>query len=166
MQACIPAVTQNADPSTQVQLCQQAADDAEALGPNQHFIERRMAFVYASTAYTNSKQSERALAYADRAIAVAQEKDTESGSGLAGAYFNRAKVEVAFHELQKASDDLARTEDLARDVLTRMAASAFPAARQPYAQWVKGVFTYHAQVLSAEGKPDEAAAKTAEGAKL
>lgn len=125
-----------------------------------------MAFTHASLAYSHNKQTKQALIYADKTIAVTEEKDVENGSGPPGAYVNRAQVEAAAGDLPRASDDLTKAEDLAHGVLERMASRGQEEAKQAYSRWLKGIFTYHAQILSALGKGNEAAAKTAEAAKL
>ena len=162
---CSKAVSSNADPAQQVQACGKAAGVAETFGTEERFIERRVAFVYASTAFRRNKQPKESLEYAEKAVAVVGQGH-DDGSGASAAYGVRGQAEAALGELAQASDDLTRAEDFERSAITKMGADDKVFVAQHYIPTLKGLLNFHARVLSAMGKPEEAGAKTDEAAKL
>jgi TonB family protein len=150
-QACIKAVSSNVDPDQQADACKKAADIAQTFSDQERFIERRGAFVYASTALRRDKQLAAALDYANKAVSVVKQGH-DDGSGSSAAYGVRAQAEAQLGDLAAASDDLTRSEDFERSAIAEMT--------------LKGLLNFHAQVLSALGKQEESEAKAAEAAKL
>jgi TonB family protein len=118
-QACIKAVGTNAAPEEQATQCREAAQLAETFSPQERFIERRSAFVYASTALRRNKQLPESLDYANKAVAVV-EQGHDDGSGSSAAYATRAQVYAQLGDLNKASDDLATAEQFERDAIAKM----------------------------------------------
>ncbi len=164
-EACIKAVSSKADPAQEAQVCQKFAETAELFGPNERFVERREAFVYAATALRRDKQPQKSLDYAEKAVAVV-EQGHDDGSGSAAAYGVRAQAEAALGQLPKSLEDLTKAEEHERSAITKMGGPDDPFVKQHYLPTLKGLLTFHAQVLTAMGKPDEAQAKTADAQKL
>ncbi len=164
-QACIKSVSSNAPPSEQAEACKKAADIAEEFSSQERFIERRSIFAYTSTALRRNKQMQDALSYANKAVAVV-EQGHDDGSGSSAAYGVRAQAEAQLGDLAKASDDLNKAEEFERSAILKMGGVEDAFVKRQYVPVLKGMLTFHAQVLSALGKPEEAAAKTAEAEKL
>jgi TonB family protein len=164
-QACVKAVSANVDPPQQVDACKKAAQVAETYSDEERFIERRSAFVYASTALRRDKQFAEALDYANKAVTVV-ELGHDDGSGSSAAYSVRAQVEAQFGDLTDACDDFSVAEDFERKAITTGGGPDNDVAKRQYVPVLKGMLTYHAKLLTTMGKPEEAAATAAEAAKL
>ncbi len=164
-QACVKAVSSNVDPSEQVAACQKAAQLAETFSDDERFIERRSAFVYASTALRRNKQFAEALDYANKAVTVVEEgHDTAQDSSA--AYSVRAQAEAQLGNLADATDDLSVAEDFERKAIKDAGGPDNDVAKRQYVPVLKGMLTFHAKLLTTMGKPEEAAATAAEAAKL
>lgn len=163
--ACIKAVSSNIDPGQQADACKQAAEVAQAFSDQERFIERRGAFVYASTALLRDKQPGLAVDYANKAVSVV-EQGHDDGSGSSAAYSVRAQAEAQLGELATASDDLDKAEAFQRKAIAEMGTTNADFVKHQYLPVLKGLLNFHAQVLSALGKPDESEAKSSEAAKL
>jgi hypothetical protein len=164
-QACIKAVSSNIDPAQQSAACKQAADIAQTFSHQERFIERRSSFVYASTAFRRNHQLKEALDYANKAVSVV-EQGHDDGSGSNAAYGVRAQTEAQLGYLREASDDLTKAEEFERSAITKMGGPTDDFVKHQYIPVLKGMLNFHAQVLSALGKPEEAEAKVTEAAKL
>jgi hypothetical protein len=164
-QACIKAVSSNIDPAQQADTCKQAADVAQTFSSQERFIERRSAFVYASTALRRNKQLREALDYANKAVSVV-EQGHDDGSGSSAAYGVRAQAEAQLGSLMEASGDLAKAEDFERSAIAKMGGVTDDFVKHQYVPVLKGMLNFHAQILSALGKGEEAETKLAEAAKL
>jgi len=163
--ACIDAVSHGAATTIQDETCHKAADVAAEFSSQERFIERRGAFVYAATASLRNQQPKAALIYAEKAVAVV-EQGHDDGSGSAAAYSVRAQAEAVSGDLAKASADLSKAEEYQGSAIAKMRSFSEGLVIHEYIPRLKGLLNFHAQVLSALGRPDEAAAKTAEAAKL
>jgi TonB family protein len=164
-QACVKAVSSNIDPAEQAAACQKAAQVAETFPDEERFIERRSAFVYASTAMRRNKQLAEALDYANKAVTVV-ELGHDDGSGSSAAYSIRAQAEAQLGDLTSATDDLSVAEDFERKAIKEMGGLNNDFAKRQYIPVLKGMLNYHAKLLSAMGKPEESAATAAEAGKL
>ena len=164
-QACIKAVTSNIDPGQQAETCKQAADIALTFSDQERFIERRGAFVYASTALRRDNRLGEALDYANKAVAVVGQGH-DDGSGSSAAYSVRAQAEAQHGDLTAASDDLTKAEDFERSAIAEMNKMDPEFVKHAYVPTLKGLLNFHAQVLSALGKPEASEAKAAEAGKL
>jgi TonB family protein len=164
-QACIKAVSSNIDPDQQADLCKKAADVAQTFSDKERFIERRSAFVYASSALRRDKQSGAALDYANKAVAVV-EQGHDDGSGSSAAYAVRAQAEGELGDLATASDDLTKAEGFERRAIAEMGNTNGEFVKKQYVPVLKGLLNLHVRVLSAMGKPEESEAKAAEAGKL
>jgi len=164
-QACIKAVSSNIDPGQQADACKQAADIALTFSEQERFIERRGAFVYASTALRRDKRLGEALDYANKAVSVV-EQGHDDGSGSSAAYGVRAQAEAGLGDLAAASSDLDKAEDFERTAIAELSKDAPDLVKHEYVPALKGMLNFHAQILSALGKTQESQAKTAEAGKL
>jgi TonB-like protein len=164
-QACIEAVSSNTDADQQANLCKQAAEIAQSFSDQERFIERRSAFVYASTALVRDKQFKIALDYANRAVAVVNQGH-DDGAGSSAAFSVRAQAEALLGDLPSASADLTKSEDLQRSAIASMNKMDPDFVKHAYVPTLKGLLRFHAQVLSAMGDADQAKSKTAEADSL
>jgi tetratricopeptide (TPR) repeat protein len=164
-QACTRAVSSNADPAQQSEACKQAADVAQTFSSQERFIERRSAFVYASTAMRRNKQLKESLDYANKAISVI-EQGHDDGSGSSAAYSVRAQAEAQLGDLTGASNDIVRAEKFERAAIAEMGKLNGNFTKHQYIPVLKGLLNFHAQILAAQGKTDEAQAALAEASKL
>lgn len=165
VRSCMDAVSSNASVADQVQLCQQAVDAENASSTKNDWNFRRLLFMYASTAFRRNKQYTEAVDYASQSVAAA-EKVAGDPTAIAGSLDARAQAEALLGNLQAASDDLTRAEDLTRAALARQTAAGNLQLVKLLLPSTKARLSFHAQLLRALGKPDEAAARTEEAAKL
>ena len=164
-QACIKAVSSNIDPDQQADACKQAAEVAQTFSDQERFIERRGAFVYASTALRRDKQLGAALDYANKAVSVVKQGH-DDGSGSSAAYGVRAQAEAQLGDLADASDDLNKAEDFERQAIAKIGEMNADFVKRQYVPVLKGLLNFHAQVLSALGKTVDSEAKADEAGKL
>jgi TonB family protein len=164
-QACTKAVSSNADTAKQAEACKQAADVARTFSSQERFIERRSAFVYASTAMLRSKQFKESLDYANKATFVV-EQGHDDGSGSSAAYSVRGQAEAQLGDLPGASRDIEKAENFERTAIAEMGRLNGDFVTHEYIPALKGLLNFHAQILSALGKDEEARAKLAEASKL
>ena len=163
--ACIKAVSSNNDSDEQADACKQAADVAQTFSDQERFIERRSAFVYASTALQRDKRLSESLEYANKAVAVVAQGH-DDGSGSSAAYGVRAQAEALLGDLTAASDDLSEAKDFQRKAIVNTGGISDDFVKHQYVPVLKRMLNFHAQILSALEKSDESAAKAAEAAKL
>jgi len=161
-EACHKAMASNADPTQQADACLQAAAIANTFSPQARFIERRSAYVYASTALRRNKQPQEALDYANKAVAVV-EQGHDDASGSSAAYGARAQAEAYIGDFAAADLDLTQAEGFIRDAIRTLNSTTL---KTEYTRSLKGTLSLHAQVLNSLGNPDAAQAKTDEAAKL
>lgn len=162
---CLKAFSSHADAAKTVVPCEKAAELAAFFPPTERFIERRTAYVYASTAYLRNNQPTEALEYADKALAVVAQGHDDS-SGTSAAWSVHAQAEAVKGDLAKASDDLTKAEDSEQIAIKEMGGLNNDLVKQQYVPTLKGLLNFHAKVLNALGHKDEAQAKTDEAAKL
>ena len=134
------------------------SEAASTFSPDERFIERRSAYVFASTAYLRNRQAVPALDYANKAIAVV-DQGHDDGSGSSAAYSVRAQAEAATGDLGRASDDLAKAEDFERLGIKQLGGPDDAFVKHQYIPVLRNLLNFHAQVLRAEGKATEAEAK-------
>lgn len=87
-QDCTQGVLGHKRDAVTASACKQSADLAAQFHPNQRFIERRSADVYAATALANAGNYEEALPYANKAVEVV-EAGHDDNSGCNAAYSTR-----------------------------------------------------------------------------
>jgi TonB family protein len=160
---CTRAIRAGKDSASIVSSCEEAAATAETFGPDCRYVEKRTAFVYAATAFTNAKDLQSALMWADKAVAVVN-FGHDDGSGSEAAYSTRGTIEAMQGKLQLADQDLAAAEDFGR----RQLAPAYwenPERKKEYAHSLAQDLRFHAKVLQALNNPKEAQDKLEEAAR-
>jgi TonB family protein len=163
--ACHKAANGGGSAQDQAAVCSKAAEVANRFSSGERFIERRSAYVYASTALRRNKQLKEALAYANKAVAVV-EQGHDDGSGSSAAYGVRAQAEAELGDLISADRDLTKGEDFERSAIEKMGKMNGDFTKRQYLPVLKGMLGYHAQILSALGNQAAAETKSAEAAKL
>lgn len=159
---CHQAATQNAPTEQQADLCRLAAEVADQFAPDSRFIERRSAYVYASTALLRNRESKEALRFAEKAVAVAQEGH-DDGPGRAAVFTVRSEAEAASGDLVGSDRDLTRAEEEQRAAIDTPAGHEL---HQSYTQALAGLLRFHAKLLQAMGRDAEAQTKLQEAAAL
>jgi len=149
---CHQAVMQNAPTEQQADLCRRAAEVADQFAPDTRFIERRSAYVYASTALLRDRESEEALRLAEKAVAVALQGH-DDGSGRAAVFSVRAQAEAASGDLVGSDRDLTRAEEEQRAAIDTPAGHEL---HKEYTHVLAGLLRFHARLLQAMGKDAEA----------
>ncbi len=160
---CRKAVASRADYPGAEAVCKRAAETAEAFGPEARFIEKRSAFVYAATACANNRDWKNALAWADKAVEVVKlGHDDDSGSNA--AYSTKGTIEGIMGELAASDHDLTIAEDYSRKGIVWVEKEA-PSLRAEYTYPFVRDLQFHAKVLQALGRTDEAQKKLDQAAK-
>jgi hypothetical protein len=150
------------DSENAVIACRKVADEADMYDPKTHFITRRAAYVFYTTSLIQVKKYQDAIQVGDKAVAVVL-LGHDDASGSSAAYGVRGQAEAFAGHLDSADRDLDKAESYERDGLNS------PAGRElsfEYSRTLKGLLMFHARVLTAMGKPDAAAMRAAEAAKL
>jgi tetratricopeptide (TPR) repeat protein len=149
-EACTRGVIAQATDESTANACKKAAAIADEFPKDRRFSERRMAYVYAATAYGNIRDFETALQYADKAVETALEHADNSGS--AAAYSIRAKIRAFSGDMEGGNKDISAAEDFCRN-------GGLSAA-------LKLNLEFHAELLKCMNRPQEATAKLEEAARL
>jgi TonB family protein len=153
----------NRDEAT-ASTCRKAADLAAKFHPNQRFIERRAADVYAATALANAGNYQDALAYATEAVDVVKEgHDDDSGSNA--AYSTRGTLEAILGDFAAADHDLTTAEDFERKAIDS-AEKGSPNVAQGYRSVLVRDLRTHAAVLMKLNRPADAQAKLDQAARF
>ncbi len=160
---CRKAVSARTDNPGAETICNQAAETAEQFGPDVRFIEKRSAFVYAATACANNRDLNSALAWAIKAVEVVK-LGHDDNSGSSAAYSTKGTIEGLLGDLNGADQDLTVAEDFSRKGIVWDEKEA-PSLRQEYVGPFVRDLQFHARVLQALGRPDEAQKKIDEAAK-
>ncbi len=160
---CRKAVSARIDSAGAEGVCKQAAETAEKFGPDVRFIEKRSAFVYAATACANNRDLTNALAWAEMAVETVK-LGHDDNSGDNAAYSTKGTIEGLLGDLPAADRDLAMAEDFSRKGITWVEKEA-PSLRAEYVRPFVRDLQFHARVLQALNRPDEAQKKLDEAAK-
>jgi hypothetical protein len=150
------------DAANAVAACKKVADEADKYDPRTHFITRRGAYVFFTTSLIQAKEFQDAIQAGNKAVAVVQQGHDDA-SGSSAAYGVRGQAEAFAGDLASADRDLEKAENYERDGLNS------PAGHElsfEYSKTLKRLLMFHAQVLTAMGKQDAAAKRTAEASKL
>lgn len=150
------------DTTNGVVACKKVADEADKYDPKAHFITRRAAYVFYTTSLIQAKKFQDAIQAGNKAVAVVQQGHDDA-SGSSAAYGVRGQAEAFAGDLTSADRDIEKAENYERDGLNS------PAGHElsfEYSKTLKGLLIFHAQVLTAMGKQDAAAKRTAEATKL
>jgi hypothetical protein len=163
-QDCTQGVLGHKRDAVTASACKQSADLAAQFHPNQRFIERRSADVYAATALANAGNYEEALPYANKAVEVV-EAGHDDNSGCNAAYSTRGTLEAILGDFPAADADLTTSEDYERKAI-ESAAKDSPGIVQNYRSILARDLRTHAAVLAKLNHPAEAKAKLAEAAQF
>jgi hypothetical protein len=159
---CRSLVNKRADPTETIAACKKVSDAADRFPPQSHFITRRAAYVFYTSALIQGKKAQDAVAAGDKAVAVVL-FGHDDGSGSSAAYGVRGQAKAFAGDLPGADQDLNKAEGYERKALSGPAGQSLNAE---YTRTLKGLLNFHAQVLMAMGKQNEAAAKLDEANKL
>ncbi len=160
---CRKAVSARVDSAGAEAVCEQAAETAEKFGPDVRFIEKRSAFIYAATACANNRNLTSALAWADKAVEVIKlGHDDDSGDNA--AYSTKGTIEGMMGDLVASDRDLTVAEGFGRKGIAWVEKEA-PSLRTEYVRPFVRDLQFHARVLQALNRPDEAQKKLDEAAK-
>lgn len=161
--ACKKGVLSRQFNDATVSACKNAAELAEKLPPDANYVARRSAFVYAATAYGDIGDFKSALPWADKAVEVVKLGfDDEAGSSA--AYSTKGTVEGLLGDLADSDRDLSLAEDFSRKGIAWVEKQA-PSLRQEYVRPFVRDLQFHAKVLQAMGRSEEAQKKLDEAAK-
>ncbi len=161
---CAKAVRERTDYGAAETVCKQAAETAEEFGPQVRFIEKRSAFVYAATACANNRDLPNALTWAGKALDVVK-LGHDDNSGSSAAYSTKGTIEGLLGDLQSADRDLTVAEDFSRKGIAWVEKEA-PSLRPEYVRPFVRDLQFHAKVLQAMERSDEAQKKLDEAAKF
>ena len=149
------------DSANAIIACKKLADEADKYDPKTHFITRRGAYVFYATSLIQAKRYQDGVQEGDKAVAVVQ-LGHDDASGSSAAYGVRGQAEAFAGDLTSADRDLDKAESYERDGLDSPAGHELSLE---YSKTLKGLLTFHAQVLAAMGKQEASAKKAAEAAK-
>ena len=164
MSSCVASMKAGKHDLSTSLVCRNAADAAAEFAPDQRYVEKRTADVYAATALANSGDMVAGLRYADRAIDMIKLGHDDYAGGEA-AYSTRAMIESGLRNWEAADPDLALAEEFARKGLARAQQEKYAAAVAGYRQALSRDLRTHAVVLTQLKRPSEAQAKLTEAAR-
>lgn len=159
---CTKAIHAGKDSAATVSSCEDAAATAETFGQDSRYVEKRTAFVYAATAFANTKDLQSALTWANKAVVVVKLGHAD-GSGSEAAYSTRGMIEAMLGNLTQADQDLAIAEDFGRSQIA-ITDQRNP-ERKEYMRSLARDLGFHAKVLQALNNSKEAHDKANEAAK-
>ena len=151
------------DYATASSLCRQAAETAGEFEAGVRFIEKRSAYVYAAWAFLYSSDLQNGLIYATKAVEVVT-LGHDDNSGSSAAYGIKGILEGRLGNLDAADSDLSTAEDFQRKEIT-WAEKEAPSLKREYSSALIMDLNFHAQVLQALNRPDDAQKKLDEAAK-
>jgi len=159
---CRSLVGKHNDPTAASVACKKVADEADKFAPQSHFITRRGAYVFYASALIQAKEPKDAVLVADKAVAVVL-LGHDDASGSSAAYGVRGQAKAFAGDLAGADQDLEKAEAYETKGLSSPAGQAL---RFEYSRTLRGLLTFHAQVLKAIGDQNAADTKLAEANKL
>ena len=143
-------------------LCKKAADLAQEFPPDVRFIEKRAVFVQAAWASLYAGYMKASLSYASKAVDAVKLGHDDNAGGNA-AYSVKGIVEGKFGQLDESDRDLTVAEDYERKAIASLdkdAADESDRCKQALVQDLR----FHAQILQALNRADEAQKKLDEAA--
>jgi TonB family protein len=162
--ACKKGVLSKQFNDATVAACKNAAELAEKLPMDANYVARRSAFVYAATAYGDVGNFKDALPWAEKAVEVVK-LGFDDASGSNAAYSTKGTIEGYLGDFSAADQDLTMAEDFSRKGIAWVEKEA-PSLRVEYVRPFVRDLQFHAKVLQALGRPDEAQKKLDEAAKF
>ena len=160
---CRKAVAARTDYPGAAAICKSAADTADEFPTDRRFIEKRSAFVWAAYALMYSKDLNTALLYAGKAVDVVK-LGHDDNSGSNAAYGVKGIVEGNLGNLTAADQDLTAAEDYERKGIAWAEQEKFEYGGE-YKRALVQDLRFHAQVLQALNRPDDAQKKLDEAKK-
>jgi len=144
--------------------CKDAADIAEQLTPDGHYIDKRLAFITAATALFNAGDRKGALVYATKAVNVTRlGHDLDAGSSE--AYATRGSIEFLAGDLAAADQDLTQSEGYGRKAIA-WAQKEAPIDVESYRGMLGQELRVHSKVSSDMNHSAEAKNELEEASKL
>jgi hypothetical protein len=159
---CRNLVSKRDDPADAAAACKKVADEADKFPPQSHFITRRAAYVFYTTALIQAKKPQDAVVVGDKAVAVVL-LGHDDASGSSAAYGVRGQAKAFAGNLPGADQDLEKAETYQRNGLNSPAGQSL---KTEYSRTLKGLLLFHAQVLKAMGNQDGAGIKLEQASKL
>jgi hypothetical protein len=159
---CRNLVRAHGDPAEMTAVCKSVADEAEKFPAKSHFITRRGAYVFYTSALVQARRPQDALLVGDKAVAIVL-LGHDDPSGSSAAYSIRGHAKVLAGDLTGADQDLERAEVFERDGLNSPAGQEL---KTQYSKVLENLLRFHAQVLVALGKQDAAKIKLDQAKKL
>jgi hypothetical protein len=159
---CRALVNKRGDATETIAACKKVADQADKFAPQSHFITRRAAYVFYTTALIQANKPEEAVVVGNKAVAIVL-LGHDDASGSSAAYNVRGQAKAIAGDLTGADQDLEKAEAYQRDGLNSPAGKELNAE---YTRVLKGLLTFHAQVLIAMGKQGAAGIKLDQANKL
>jgi TonB family protein len=160
-EACRKSLTET-DYKEAFDLCKKAADLAQEFPPDARFIEKRAVFVQAAWASLYAGYMKASLNYAAKAVdTVKLGHDDNAGSNA--AYSVKGIVEGKFGQLDESDQDLAVAEDYERKAIASLDKDAADESARCKQALVEDL-RFHAQILQALNRADEAQKKLDEAA--
>lgn len=160
---CNKALLARTDSKGAQDVCERAAETAEKFGPEARFIEKRSAFVYTATACANNRDLLAALAWAEKAVDLVK-LGHDDNSGSSAAYSTKGMIEGMLGDLKSSDGDLNVAEDFGRKGIA-WAEKEAPGLPTEYIRSLLRDLQFHAKVLQALGRQDDAQKKLDEAAK-
>lgn len=161
-QKCRKLVKQKIDPDAAVKACKKAKTAAEKFSPGTHFNVRRTAYIYYATALILDNKAKEAIDPGQQAVAIVQQRN-DNNSGASGAYAILAQAQALSGDLVSADQNLTVAEGFERKALDSSTEHEW---KTQFTQTLKNLLNFHANVLNALGKKQDAQAKLGEAAKL
>jgi len=159
---CRNLVNEHDNSTDAAAACKRVAEEADGFAPQSHFITRRAAYVSYTTALIQAKRPQDAVVVGDKAVAVVL-LGHDDAAGSSAAYGVRGQAKAFAGDLAGADQDLEKAETYQRNGLNSPAGQAL---NGEYSRTLKGLLTFHAQVLKAMGKQGAAGVKLEQASKL
>jgi TonB family protein len=160
---CTQAVNQHSGPPAAVDACQKSSEEADKFSTGETYrVARRAAYVYYANALIQDKRAKDAVPIGEKAIGVVQE-GSDDAAGSSAAYSVTGEAKAFSGDLVGADKYFGIAEDYQRKGLDSTAGRQL---HPMYAQTLKSLLSFHAQVLTALGKPSDAQKKLDEANKL
>jgi TonB family protein len=163
LEACKKGIMSRQMNDAVASLCKNSAMLAEKLPTDWNYLPKRSAYDAAASAYSAIRDYKDALPWAEKAVEVVK-LGHDHDFGSSEAYYVRGAVEAYLHDFPSAEYDLTIAEDFGRKAITRTVNEG-PGLHAEHVRFLVGDLRFHAKVLQALGRTDEAQKKLDEAAK-
>lgn len=161
---CSQAVIHHTEDNQTVLVCKQAADLAGTFPPDKLYLERRSAFVYAATVFTNAGDFKDGQIYAEKAVAAVQlDRKNEPGNGE--VYSTLGHIQAMQGNFADADKNLTMAEDYDRKSIA-WAKKKMTTAVPGYVAAFQADLRFHALILTDMKRKHEAKKKLEEAEQL